>query len=148
MYLAVKVESSLPIGSTITYSGRGAYRQNPSNNLGIFKYQVVIPWSAKIAVDPTHQQNLGGVKKILDISLPNPNPSLGLISVDLNVNIKGLVKLSVSNTLGEVIYSKEINVEGGTNHLSLDLNGLPAGSYTMRFDFGDDSKFKNIIINK
>lgn len=71
-----------------------------------------------------------------------PNPSSGMFTISLNENINSKIKISISDLLGETIYSSALE-----NNLSVDLSCLPNGIYFLKTDSGIIST-QRIIINK
>lgn len=68
-------------------------------------------------------------RKPLDAQVAlSPNPTAGLLQVEVQGNLPGDYLLSVSDAFGRVVQRKNI-VKGGNFEESLDLSGLPAGVY-------------------
>lgn len=68
----------------------------------------------------------------------SPNPVTSVLDIKCEETIKSV---SVLNTLGQIVYSKNYN----ENNLQLDLSGLPAGSYFVKVKSEEKMKFFKII---
>ncbi len=79
---------------------------------------------------------LGGDLKIL--IFPNPVSDISKLRFQLSGEVEVLIE--VSNISGEVLKKIEPGtLPKGINELSLDLSGLPSGSYTLKMYAGDES---------
>ena len=68
----------------------------------------------------------------------SPNPVTSVLDIKCEETIKSV---SVLNTLGQIVYSKNYD----ENNLQLDLSGLPAGSYFVKVKNEEKMKFFKII---
>ncbi|MFN0214809.1 MAG: right-handed parallel beta-helix repeat-containing protein [Saprospiraceae bacterium] len=66
------------------------------------------------------------------VLLPNPNDGLFQLGLDAPENASA--SISILNALGEVFFSKSIQAMEGTNSHQMDLEGLPAGLYYLKFN--------------
>ncbi len=73
-----------------------------------------------------------------------PNPTKGLLSVDLESNQDDILCLKVINISGQVIKVLNINLLQGKNYFSINLEDLPKGAY----NFLMESESKNIFYNQ
>ena len=69
------------------------------------------------------------LKKTNDAITVFPNPTEGILNISSTVN--GVQLVSVTNMLGEIILSKEINLLTGAS-FTIDITGQPAGIYLFR----------------
>lgn len=71
-----------------------------------------------------------GIEGTLDNSLfVFPNPTIGLVNISSSAN--GVQQVSITNMLGEVILSKEINLVAGSS-FTMDISDEPNGIYLLR----------------
>jgi PKD repeat protein len=75
-----------------------------------------------------------------------PNPSNGTFQLDLNGLNEGTVKLSVYNTVGQVVYETNATATNGELSKSLNLNNLSSGVYFLKVNSGSASHTKKIVI--
>ncbi|MFC0877734.1 autotransporter-associated beta strand repeat-containing protein [Saccharicrinis sp. FJH2] len=72
-----------------------------------------------------------------------PNPSKGMVSVDLSGYSK-TGYLTVETLTGQVVYSALVN--GGESH-SVDLRNVDKGIYMLKIEFGDQKLVNSLVIN-
>lgn len=58
-----------------------------------------------------------------------PNPTTGTVNITSTIN--GVQLVSITNMLGEVVFSKEINLVDGYP-FTVDINDEPTGIYLLR----------------
>jgi hypothetical protein len=58
-----------------------------------------------------------------------PNPASGEATINFSSNSSGKAGIKVINTLGQVMYNGQKEVEGGDNAITLDLKSFAAGVY-------------------
>ncbi len=76
-----------------------------------------------------------------------PNPSVGKLTVDLGETSTGLMNLSITNTLGQLIYSKLIPV--GSKILELDLSeSVNDGIYSLKVHGNSGIQIQRVIFSK
>jgi hypothetical protein len=61
-----------------------------------------------------------------------PNPSNGQFSLNYKTDRNETITISVTDVLGNVVYTQATNMTMGQNAVMLDLQFLPAGSYSVR----------------
>jgi len=79
-----------------------------------------------------------------------PNPSVGLFTLQLN-NISSTVskaQISVTNILGEVIYSSQEEINNNTLSKEINLQNAVNGAYFMKVDIDGKTYTSKTIINK
>ncbi|MBS1684306.1 MAG: T9SS type A sorting domain-containing protein [Bacteroidetes bacterium] len=79
---------------------------------------------------------------ISDLSV-RPNPFSGSARVEFNSAVSGTYTLRMTNLLGAVVSSKEVEIYAGQNELMLDRNGLSSGIYLLSI-----SSDKGIVTRK
>ncbi|GAB5538614.1 MAG: hypothetical protein Salg2KO_07170 [Salibacteraceae bacterium] len=73
-----------------------------------------------------------------------PNPSNGSVELAIG-DINGAMTMSVTNTLGQVVYRNVSNVNA-QSIVSLDLTDLPSGTYQLNVETDSGVSVKSIII--
>jgi hypothetical protein len=58
------------------------------------------------------------------------------------------VKVSVYNTLGELVYLESLNASVGANNQSLRIGSLSQGNYTVKVEFKNGTVTKKLTIIK
>lgn len=77
-----------------------------------------------------------------------PNPANKDLRITVNNAKAGNAALSVLNTLGQIVYKKEISLHEGNNTIQLDVTDYAAGIYYVTMDSDDGSGVKKITVNK
>ena len=77
-----------------------------------------------------------------------PNPSNNKAFVSVNTSTENNVVVSITNTLGSTIYSKNIELSIGKNVIPLDLESLNSGIYFTTIASGNSKIVKKFTINK
>jgi hypothetical protein len=60
-----------------------------------------------------------------------PNPSNGVANVLVNTKSTQAATISVMNALGQLVYEKQIQLNGGNTATQIDLSALSGGIYTV-----------------
>jgi PKD repeat protein len=77
-----------------------------------------------------------------------PNPSVGVFTLQLLNASLTKAQISISNILGEVVYSSQEQLSNNTLTKEIDLQNLANGAYFMQVNMGNATKTQKIIINK
>lgn len=77
-----------------------------------------------------------------------PNPASDMIQVRAEGIQDGNASLSVYNTLGQEVQQVPVSVSGGFLQMSLPVQQLKNGSYTMRLRSGSQSLIQNFVIQQ
>ena len=78
----------------------------------------------------------------------NPNPNTGKFEVSLKTNFKGNAQLNILDVNGQVVYTKDINIENNRSQFNVDLN-ISNGTYYYQLIQGSViSGTGKFIINK
>jgi hypothetical protein len=110
--------------------GRNYYRLRVTDNAGKSGY-------SKIAVVVTKGMGV----EVISLS-PNPVTGIGTVSVSSGDAAKAEVR--ILDAVGRVLYSGEHQLTQGTNTISLDMNNLSQGNYTLHVitDAGNSTPVK------
>lgn len=60
-----------------------------------------------------------------------PNPAVNYVEVDFFINETGKVRLSLFNTMGEQVYTKEIFISGKSRTERIPMGGYTQGAYML-----------------
>ncbi len=79
-----------------------------------------------------------------------PNPSAGLFTLQLsNVSANASqAQISITNILGEVIYSSQEQINNNALAKNIDMQSVPNGAYFMKVIIGDKTFTNKTIISK
>jgi hypothetical protein len=95
--------------------------------------------------------NLVGINSVnsenLSVAL-YPNPSNGETSVVIGSVNEGNAKISVINTLGQVVYTKEVALESGANNIQVNVKDFASGLYNVVVDTDNGSSIKKLTVIK
>jgi hypothetical protein len=61
-----------------------------------------------------------------------PNPTSGILQVELQANQAANLLLSLVNLQGQIVWERSVWVNEGNNELELEISNLPAGIYTLK----------------
>ncbi len=77
-----------------------------------------------------------------------PNPSTGILNVELNPLEKSMVRISVMDLLGQKVYDNRFNFDQGTQVQKIDLNMFENGLYILRLESGSNVYNQKFILDK
>ena len=74
-----------------------------------------------------------------------PNPSEGLVSIELALEKESEVKISLTNSIGQEVYS---DLAGKIRNLDQSYNwsNLPKGVYTVNISVNNNTKFEKVVL--
>lgn len=77
-----------------------------------------------------------------------PNPAMTFTNLVVNSREKKVLNLSVMNTLGQTVYSKEINIQIGENMIPIDTQLFSSGMYVVSILYDNTIVSKQLIIER
>lgn len=80
-----------------------------------------------------------------EVKFESPNPVRQLESIGIKTNFAGKINLTITNSVGQVLYQTNMNCYKGTNHFHQDLSNLPDGYYTLTAQYGYEVFSKRFI---
>jgi hypothetical protein len=83
----------------------------------------------------------------LNVSL-YPNPAQSIVKLQLSGRTIESAKVSVINTLGEVVFTKQINTTGNLYTMQIETQDFAVGIYSVRIDTNSGSTVKKLTISK
>ncbi len=108
---------------------------------------VITASSNPITIDQTTSINT--VSDLVNQVSLYPNPSASISNVDVTLQSVGNVTLSLSNILGEVVYSTAVNNLSAGNHIfPIDVSNLNSGVYFVNLTLGNEHVTKKINVIK
>lgn len=84
---------------------------------------------------------------VLGVSI-YPNPTTGMVNMDINADEAKDAAISVSDLLGQKIMSKPVSLHAGYNREQLSLEGSAAGVYVIQLSVDGQSMYYRIILGK
>jgi len=90
-----------------------------------------------------HQLSIDDNSKTEPLIKVYPNPSSGIINIDFE-NTDGIKRISIYNTLGQIIESTAVNTN--RKHYSINLNGKSKGLYFIGIETENDMLFQKVIL--
>jgi hypothetical protein len=88
-----------------------------------------------------------GTGKSYYMSAPTPNPSNEIATINLGLGLASSAKLSISSSLGEVVQSVEFpQLSAGSHQVLLNVSGLQAGVYFVRFTAGQFTETTRVVV--
>ena len=102
----------------------------------------------KLTTDPESTVGVLDITKA-DVQLNlYPNPTSDVCTLTYSLQETQNVKVSVYNTLGELVYLESLNASIGNNHHTVSIGSLSQGNYTMKVDFKNGTVTKKLTIIK
>lgn len=144
-----------PTGGTPIYSyswsGPNGFSSSSKNISGLSQqgvYTVTITDGLGCTASKTF--TLAGNISTADVELAQnvkvfPNPSNGIVNVEINSSEKSAFTISVLNMLGQQVYSENVAVYGNMVK-SVDLSNLAKGSYIVKIGSGMSAHTERVII--
>jgi hypothetical protein len=90
-------------------------------------------------------QSISGMAHDFAINL-YPNPSDDMVQVRYNMPIGGEGTISITDLVGKVVYSEQINVIGGVNNLTINTAELAPGYYQVQISTNGLKSGESLII--
>jgi len=154
-----------PITNTMAYTFKGNYRlpanaQDPinhaiENSVEDFNNLLAVVWVQNPTTKEVYQSALSSftigmseAERANLITAVYPNPAQNQVNIDLNMEQKENVKVSIVNAMGQVVLSKDYAQLNGVNTLNIALDNLSNGIYFVRIVVGDKVYTKPVQITK
>ena len=114
-------------------------------------YRMANGTASMISVTVLNVNNVTGIKSNVNetaqISV-YPNPSTGLFTLNLNnISTSTKAQISITNILGEVIYSAQEPVNNNTITKAINLQNIANGAYFIRVNLGNKTYTNKLIKN-
>lgn len=97
------------------------------------------------------QSNPTGINKVnaaqMNVSL-YPNPTNGITNLSINAGKANDVKITIVNTLGQVVLNKQSSLNEGANIIQIDTRDLASGVYNVTVDAKAGSIVKKLNVTK
>ncbi|MBA2613152.1 MAG: T9SS type A sorting domain-containing protein [Bacteroidetes bacterium] len=97
------------------------------------------------------QSNLTAIKNSVAFNAAfdvYPNPAADEATVFLTALNDQEIKLTVTNSIGQMVYNKKYKLNAGSNNVSLDCKNLAAGVYIVVMESDKNKQTKKLIISK
>lgn len=133
-------------------TGSGVNSSNTYASAGTYKVTLTVTDTVCNTTDTISQTILANVS-INEFGLNEtievyPNPNKGNFNIDLSLNGGHDVRMVLVNTLGQIVYSKDLGYIGGHSKTNLNAEGLTPGIYYLRITAGSKSAtIKVSVIN-
>jgi hypothetical protein len=77
-----------------------------------------------------------------------PNPTRGETNVKIDAVVAGNANVIVMNTLGQIVYSKQVELTVGVNEFQIDANDFASGLYNVMVESNNGSLVKKLTVTK
>ena len=77
-----------------------------------------------------------------------PNPTRGETNVKIDAVVAGNANVIVMNTLGQIVYSKQVELTLGVNTLQIDAKDFASGLYNVMVESNNGSMVKKLTVTK
>jgi len=75
-----------------------------------------------------------------------PNPTKGIVTLNMNAGVEHKSSLTIYNTIGELVVEKEVALIAGKNIVKIDLQHVASGIYIAQLKEGSTVTTRKIII--
>lgn len=111
----------------------------PKTDIGVFNNCTEVYQNLWNIGDGIQDNNLSEMKIF-------PNPASSLVHVALLSKESTTAVLSITNMMGQLVYSENINLENGQNQYQIPVNGLGAGFYLLNIKSSKGVSTQKLII--
>jgi hypothetical protein len=102
----------------------------------------------KLTTDPESTVGMANLTKSeVQLNL-YPNPASDVCTLTYSLQERQNVKVSIYNTLGELVYLESLNASVGINNQIVSIGLLSQGNYTVKVDFKNETLTKKLTIIK
>lgn len=137
-----------PVGSVVASTNSKAsysYTDDNANRSGTVYYRLKM-------VDKDGQFAFSDIKTVQFKTLAfgvnlYPNPVRNFTKLTVALDEPRLIKVSVSDALGNLVQQVQINGQKGMNEKALDLSNVPSGTYMLRIQAGLNSRTLSVVKN-
>lgn len=77
-----------------------------------------------------------------------PNPAASTTLIPVNIPRNAVVHFTVSNLLGKHVISRDLNLQKGSNNISVNLQDLQPGIYLYNITYGGNSVTRRMIVSE
>jgi len=96
-------------------------------------------------VFPVTIEDCNSINEILADMSVYPNPTEGLVAINLNLEVESNVSLTLKNPIGQSVYYENLKKLSKLNK-SFDWSMLPKGVYTICFNINNQKTFEKIVL--
>ncbi len=122
-----------------------SYTDNNINSAGAIYYRLkMVDKDGQFAYSDIKAVQFGNAAFAVSLY---PNPVQNLTKLKVTLDQPQVIKVSVNNALGNLVKQFEIAGQKGSNEKSIDLSSVPAGSYMIRIQAGQNQKTLSVIKN-
>lgn len=127
--------------------------EGPSVGLSHIKYSFknVNAASDSVQINLRYNDPTAGVKESSNAVVRfdvYPNPAVNEINVRVNTIKAQNSSVKVLNGLGQVVITKSVSLNAGSNTVQIDTKQLPTGNYYVTYDSGEKMVTKKVVITK
>ena len=94
---------------------------------------------------PVTVEDCSSIDEVLTEMSVYPNPTEGDVIINLSLELESRLSLSLSNSLGQIVYYKNLGKLTRLNK-SFDWSIFPKGIYTISFNINDQKTFEKIVL--
>ncbi len=95
--------------------------------------------------NPTSIKTVEGITSAFDVY---PNPAVDEATIFVTSTGVADAKVTVTNSMGQLVYNKQHTLNGGVNNINLDCKNLAAGVYIVVMESDKNKQTKKLIITK
>jgi hypothetical protein len=101
-----------------------------------------------LAVSPLPVDVAESVAEEFEVAQNVPNPVINNTSITVTAEIYGVINLSISNILGQVVYEESLVSSSHSNTFTVDASQLDSGVYFYTIKMGNSSISKKMLVKK
>ena len=76
-----------------------------------------------------------------------PNPTKGILNINMNASKNGFTTLKIMDTKGAVVIQKSLDTESGTQSFSVDISSQPKGMYLLQIQQGNALYSQKVMLD-
>lgn len=83
--------------------------------------------------------------EMIDLSV-YPNPNNGVFTLSVSSNAKESASFTLTDVAGKTVYSEALDIKSGTNEIPVQLSGVAAGVYILRYQQNQTVRAVKLIV--
>lgn len=118
--------------------------ENPQNVINYYRlkqtdYDGKYSYSSIIAIDNTTNEKSNQISVY-------PNPTKNILNISIDAQNKCDINIELINSLGQIIQTKTIAIDKGSNTKQIDIKEVSAGAYQLKITINGVVTYKKIIV--
>jgi len=117
-------------------------------NANVYQRSVINTAEVKLNSNPEIIIGIHDLNKDLLALTLFPNPTSNYCNLNYTLQNNEFVKVTIYNTLGELVYIETKNCNAGNVNHVININDLPSGNYSVQVSFKNNNITKKLTVIK